>query len=257
MKLKNKLSRGMTLVEVLVAMTIFAVMASAIFTVILHANKTANRAKMRDVELSTQTNIVGKKNKALDELTELNPAGISGGNYKILFQSPQAGKGEGNVDNVKVYETNEGMFETDFDFKLKTVISASSLTGLTLQTDQLRDNEYLLKFTNNRPESVIVRFSLTDGHIFEGSGQQYVHTRNNYSKVIPSGASADIGFYNSNSSSVGAIAVEVTGVLTGAYLPQFTLNAGTISSTKRTANLDIKQIGADPTVVVDINYPHD
>jgi prepilin-type N-terminal cleavage/methylation domain-containing protein len=82
MKNNKKLSRGMTLVEVLVAMTIFAVMASAIFTVILHANKTANRAKMRDVELSAQTNIVGRNTfPVIAHADHLNPAAFDFNGY--------------------------------------------------------------------------------------------------------------------------------------------------------------------------------
>lgn len=257
MKNNKKLSRGMTLIEVLVSMTIFAVMAAAIFTVIAHANKTADRAKMRDVELSTQTNIIGrigKDNNAITQLNQVKPNGYVG-EYEVKFNVPASNVSQPDpVEGVKVYETDEGAFESEFDFKLKTVTQASSFTGLTLSSSQLNSGEYLLKYRNETSESVLVQIDLTDGYIFEGSDQQYIHTSKSYMKVLPANSVADIGYYDLDGTGLEGITVTVTGLVSNSF-STFGYTTGNFAADIRTCEVTVSTNGSDPKVQVSRFYP--
>ena len=248
MKKNKKLSPGMTLIEVLVSMTIFAAMAAAIFSVIAHANSTADRAKMRDVELSTQTNIIGrigKENNAASQLNQVKPNGYAG-EYDIKFNVP--GQTVDPITGVKVYETDEGAFDAQFDFKLKTVTEASSLTGLTLQSSELKDNEYLLKFRNETSESVLVQLEIADGYIFEGSDQQYIHTSKTYMKVLPAGTVADIGYCDIDSTGLDAINVQITGLASNSF-SSFGYTTGNFVTGVRACTVTVSHTGgSDPKI---------
>lgn len=181
----------MTLVEVIVAMTIFAIMASAITGVMIRANTMTNRAKMRDTELAAETNIIGRnKSSTRDEIHAFDPPGYTG-DFKIVFNEGSSMK---TVDNVQVFQTNEGRFDDQFDFRLKTIIPSSSLNGLPLTN--LADDEYLIKVTNDLSESVTISVEIDGGYLFEGNGQKYVHTTKSYIKTIPANTTADIGYYS-------------------------------------------------------------
>ena len=254
--MKNKkLSRGMTLVEVIVAMTIFSVMAAAIFTVIAHANKTADRAKMRDKERATQTNIIGRigqNNNAITQLNQVKPNGYED-EYKIVFNVP--GKTVDPVTGVKVYETDEGAFENDFDFKLKTITQTSAFTGLTIASSQLNTGEYLMKFKNETSESILVNLDLSSGYIFQGSNQQYVHTLSKYSKAIPAGATADIGYFDQENTGLNGVNIEIIGLASNG-VSSFGITTANVNSTLRTVEISAKTIGGDPKPSVFIHYPN-
>jgi prepilin-type N-terminal cleavage/methylation domain-containing protein len=255
MKTKNrKLSKGMTLVEVLVSMTIFAVMASAILTVIAFANKTANRSKMRDVELATEANIISRKNKASDQLDQVKPNGYAG-NYSIVFTPPPQDSVK-TINNVKVYETQEGEFNADFDFKMKTVIDSTSLNGLTINS--VNDNEYAFTVNNNLSEPITIDIEIKDGFIFEGTGRQYIHTRQTYTKTIPANGSASIGYCTQNFQQ-GDIKIEATTAVSGSILSALVVepvvNVGSIKSDIRKVNIDIGQEGVTPVLSAHTTYP--
>ena len=251
----KKLSSGMTLIEVLVSMTIFAIIAAAIFSVIAHANSTADRAKMRDGELSTQTNIIGrigKDNNAITQLNQVEPNGYAG-EYEIKFNVPIATQPD-PVEGVKVYETDEGAFEKEFDFKLKTVTQSSSFTGLTLSSSQLNDGEYLLKYRNETAESVLVQIDIADGYIFEGSDQQYIHTSKSYMKVLPANTVADIGYYDLEGTGLDSITVQVTGLVSNSF-KIFGYTTGNFANDIRTCEVKIFTNGGDPKIQATRNYP--
>ena len=248
MKKNKKLSRGMTLVEVIVSMTIFAAMAAAIFSVIAHANSTADRAKMRDVELATQTNIIGrigKENNAASQLNQVSPNGYTG-EYKIQFNVP--GQTVDPITGVKVYETDEGAFDAQFDFKLKTVTEAGALTGLTLQSSDLDTDEYLLKFKNDTTESILVQLEIADGYIFEGSDQQYTHTSKTYMKVLPPNTVADIGYCDIDGTGLDAINVQITGLVSNS-VSSFGYTTGNFKPDIRTCTVTVAHTGGgDPKI---------
>lgn len=246
MKKKKKLSPGMTLVEVLVSMTIFAVMASAIFSAIAHANKLSNRAKMRDVELAAQTNIIGKKSKGSSEIKVLHPNEAYLGDYNIVFEDGRTLEDGSHptVDNVKVYETTEGEFDQYFDFKLKTVLQSSSLNGAAINVDNLGTNEYLLRYENTSSESIIVTVSISDGYIYEGDEKTFIHTRNTYSKTIPSGGSADIGYFNDSGTGIDTVSYTVTGLISHSELVSQFLTVN-LTGTRKVTTV-VSQDGSDP-----------
>lgn len=241
MKNNKKLSQGMTLVEVIVAMTIFAIMAAAITTIIVFSNKTVNRSKMRDLELSTEKNIIGRKNLASDQLTEVHPNSYMG-DYKIIFENAKLTGENPHVDNVKLYETHEGPFEEQFDFQLKTVVPSSSLNGLAISN--LGDNEYCIHYINNLAEPIHVTMTITDGHFFEGSGQQYVHTTSTYTRTIMAGATADIGYFYNGTGSPN-INFKITTSISTARSATGHIAIASFNSTK-TINLTASQSGTNP-----------
>lgn len=246
----------MTLVEVIIAMTIFAVMAAAIFSVIAHANSTANRAKMRDKELSTQTNIIGrigKDNNALTQLNVVKPNGYND-NYKVKFNVVGNGITQPQpIDGFKVYETDEGQFEDEFDFKLKSLVQTSSLTGLTISSSDLKDNEYLLKFTNTTSESVFLAITLADGYIFEGR-DQYIHTSKTYMKTIPAGASADIGYCDKDVTGLEGMSVSMTGLVSNS-VSNINFTTGSFASAIRTCEITMYNVPGSPKLENSRYYP--
>lgn len=258
MKNNKKLSRGMTLVEVIIAMTIFSVMAAAIFTVIAHANKTADRAKMRDVELSTQTNIIGRigqNNNAITQLNQVKPNGYAD-EYDVVFNIPPAAgvtDTQKTVGDVKVYETDEGAFENDFDFKLKTVTQTSAFTGLTLSSADLNENEYLLKFKNETNESLLIQFNLTDGRVFQGANQQYISTLNYYSKTVPAGASVDIGYFDQAKTGLEGITTTVIGLASNS-VQSFSYTTANFNATLRTCEVTASLVSGDPKPKLSRHY---
>ena len=248
MKKNKKLSPGMTLIEVIISMTIFAAMAAAIFSVIAHANSTADRAKMRDVELSTQTNIIGrigKENNAAAQLNQVQPNGYAG-EYEIKFNVP--GQTVDPIPGVKVYETDEGAFESQFDFKLKTVTEAAALTGLTLASSELNANEYLLKFRNDTSESILVQLDIKDGYILEGSDQQYIHTSKSYMKVLPANTVADIGYYDLEVTGLDDISVQITGLVSNSF-SKFGYTTSNFTPAVRSCEVTVQHTpGSDPMI---------
>lgn len=254
MKKTYKVSRGVTLVEVIIAMTIFAIMAGTIMTVIMRANQISNRSKMRDVELATETNIIGRnKASARDEIHEVNPNGYTG-DYKIVFGL--TGKTIPPVDHVKVYETNEGQFNQDFDFKLKTMVPSSSLSGLSLTN--LHDNEYSLRFENNLAESITITISIVDGYLFEGDGQKYVHTTKSYVKTIPANSAADVGYFYSGTA-IKRISIKYETSISGSSLSGLAasghIDTNTFTTGVRKAVFEIAQEGTNPSFRVTPSIP--
>lgn len=254
MKKTYKFSRGVTLVEVIIAMTIFAIMAGTIMTVIMKANQISNRSKMRDVELATETNIIGRnKASARDEIQQVKPNGYEG-DYKIVFSVP--GKTIPPVNHVKIYETNEGRFDQDFDFKLKTIVPSSSLSGLPLTN--LADNEYSLRFENNLSEAITITITIEDGYLFEGDGQKYVHTTKSYVKTLPANSTADVGYFYSGSSNV-SIGLRYETSISGSSLSGLyatgSIEKDNFVDTVRKAVFTISQSGTDPSFVITPSIP--
>lgn len=81
----KKNSKGMTLVEVVVAMTIFAMVAGAVMTAISGAVKQTAKNRKRDLEVGQQANAVRKNSN--DEVTDL-------GEYTISFNDTRGLKTE-------------------------------------------------------------------------------------------------------------------------------------------------------------------
>ena len=203
----------MTLVEVIVAMTIFAIMAAAIFGVILHANNASDRSKVRDVELAGEVNTIGRKVNA--KLNQVAPGNYTG-SYDITFND---GANIDTIGGAKVYETDEGEFSDEFDFKMKTVVKAADLNGLSI--DNLNENEYSFTVKNelNVPLTLIV--TIQKGFIFEGTGRQYVHTSRTYPKTIPANSELNFGYYCDGYTNSSFIEFRYHAALSSEYVAHF------------------------------------
>lgn len=256
MNKNKKLSPGVTLVEVIVAMTIFAIMAGSIMFAIYKANYFSNRAKARDVEIATETNIIGRsKAKSRDQLVQVEATEGYTGDYKVVFNVP--GRTVDPVDNVKVYETHEGRFDQDFDFKLKTIAKEGDFNGYSITT--LADYEYLLRFKNELAESITITIKVTDGHLFEGSGQKYIHTTPTYVKTIPANSTADIGYFYNGAADIDVKFKVETSISGSAIQGQHI--SGSVSKSGfdpdiRKLTLTFKQSGTDPSFGGTLDYEH-
>ena len=195
MKKNKSLSKGMTLVEVIIAMTIFAVMAATIITVLAAAYKQVDRSKRRDLEGAQQAASVNKK----DHVTKLS--GTS--DYKIVF-TPIGGGSTLTANNVKLYQANDAQFGTDFGFNMKSISSNTAIATPTPSpspTDPDFAKQFKVKFTNTSTKVVNIYVEVSDGYVFEGNPTTgYIHTAKSYVRTAqPDNGTTDnvvdFGFY--------------------------------------------------------------
>jgi|GEM_PF-2926010 prepilin-type N-terminal cleavage/methylation domain-containing protein len=235
MKMKNKLSKGMTLVEVMVSMVIFAIVASATLTVISNANKLSNRSKMRDSDLADQTAIIGKK--ADDQLQDLTPSGKS-----YFMQFIPAGGSTVKAPDYGLYQADEASFGNEFGFQLKTIQPTTGLNALT--TSNSGQDEYLYSFKNEYFESVTIKVTVNNGYIYEGvrGGNAYTHTAETYTRTVRAGETAIFGYYNPSFNSSSDIKISVkTASYAGANLS--TGSGASFNATVRRANYVFSSTG--------------
>lgn len=226
--MKNKLSKGMTLVEVMVSMVIFAIVASATLTVIGNANKLSNRSKMRDSDLAEQTAIIGKK--ADDQLEDLTPSGKS-----YFMQFIPTGGTTVKAPDYGLYQANEATYGGEFEFQLKTIQPTTGLNALT--TSNAGNDEYLYSFKNEYFESITIKVTVNNGYIFEGvrGANAYTHTAETYTRTVKAGETAIFGYYNPTFNSSSDIQISVrTASASGTSLT--TGAGGSFNATVRRAN---------------------
>jgi len=258
--LKNNkmLSKGMTLVEVIVAVIVFSIMASAILTAISHANSLSNRSRMRDTELAVQGNIISKKDG--NQLTDITPAEETQGTrdgYDIVFDDGKYDK-DGKpkkAQSVHVYMTDEGEFSEDFGFQTKT-LQKPILDGLWVDVTKLADTEYAFLFQNKYFQEVTVKVTLTAGQIFEGSRDDrgYKHTSNVYVRTIAPGKSMNFGYYNPSYNNSNQFKLEVI-TASKAVSDAIEIMPGLIDSEDRVVKLTFDSTGGtDPTLKTTVTY---
>lgn len=190
MKKIKKLSKGMTLVEVIVAMTIFALASACIMSVVGAAMKMSNRSRRRDLETAQQANAVGKKS---DQETAIIG---SMKDYTITF-TPVGGGSAKTVNDISLYAADAAQFGADFGFQIKT-FGKGSLNSLSTTIDPSMGNEYKFEIQNNLSESVTAYVTINEGYVFEGdnSNSGYKHSSKSYARTIATGNSADFGYCN-------------------------------------------------------------
>lgn len=206
MKKIKKLSKGMTLVEVIVSMTIFALAAACIMSVIGGAMKISNRSRKRDLETAQQANAVEKKSDT--ELTK------TGDGYEIVFV-PTGGVSK-TVSGIDTYAADAAQFGADFGFQIKT-FNSGGLNSLSTSDPVLSvdSNEFKLTFINKSAENVTAYVTIEDGFIYEGnSSNGYIHTSKSYvrtaEKYNASGvtnSTIDFGYYNLDSFNNGDVKI--------------------------------------------------
>lgn len=169
--MKNKKnSKGMTLVEVVVAMTIFAVIAGAVMTAVAGAVQQSAKNRKRDLEVGQQANAVRKNSN--DEVTDL-------GEYTISFNDTRGLK----TEKVQMYEADAAQFGTDFGFQVKSFQIGS--IGST-PTKNAQDEEYKLVVVNQTSENITAYVTVDNGYIYEGESSitGYIHTSPVYTRTI-------------------------------------------------------------------------
>lgn len=243
------LSQGMTLVEVMISVIIFAILASSILAVIAAANKMSNKSRMRDKELAGQANIVSKK--SADDMLLI---GDTDKGYTIRF-SPErnTNTSTANVDvgNIYVWRSNKGSFGEEFGFQVKT-LAGKDITGLNVDPENLQDDEYMFSFTNNYYENVTIEINIKDGLIFEGvrGADGYRHPSQTYIRTVEPGRSINFGYYKQNYNNSNDLTIDLT---TASYnTDSVVVNPGSIDPDKRTISIAFEQAGStDPSLVVD------
>ena len=236
----KKLSKGMTLVEIMVSMVIFAIVASCVLTVISNANKLSNRSKMRDSDLANQTAIIGKK--ADSQLEDLTP---SGKNYFMNFVP--AGGTTVKAPDYGLYQANEQYFGSEFDFQVKTIQPTIGLNSMATSNDIV--GEYKFYFKNEYYESITISVTVNDGYLYEGNRTQdgYIHTAPTYTRTVKAGEACDFGYFNTNYDSSTDIQITVT----TASLVKATLtpSPGSFNSTVRRVNYTFQSAGGTSPVL--------
>ncbi len=190
MKKIKKLSKGMTLVEVIVSMTIFALAAACIMSVIGGAMKISNRSRKRDLETAQQANAVKKLS---DQETEVIGTEKD---YTITF-TPVDGIGAVKTkDDISVYAADAAQFGAEFGFQIRTF---TSNTRNNISTDNSNSDEYKVTIQNDSSENITAYVEITDGYIYEGNTTSgYKHSSKSYVRTIQASDSADFGYCNSS-----------------------------------------------------------
>lgn len=197
MKKIQKNSKGMTLVEVIVAITIFAIMSIGIMTALGAAMLQTNRSARRDIEVGEQAETVGKK--SLTGLTNITGTD----DYSITFSG--GGVASRTVNDIKLYQADSAQFGAAFGFNIKTFGKLGDMNGFDTP-DPIPGSatydayEYKIELKNTSSNSITMYVELTNGYIYEGNRVNgYIHNSKAYTKTSnPSAVTSTInfGYYN-------------------------------------------------------------
>jgi prepilin-type N-terminal cleavage/methylation domain-containing protein len=193
----RKLHKGMSLVEVLVAMTIFSVGAAAVTMAFASAVKFNTHNQRRDDELAIQEAAVQNgKNDGL----ELYGSSIGNdyeivytvkGGSKIKYTKKEKDKDSGletDVDQPSPYRNatefqaaKSGKNDTIFDFQLKS-FSTTPVDSKDILVANKSEDEYKIRIENRSPISYDVRVETNGGTIYQGNydGNGYKHSSKLY-----------------------------------------------------------------------------
>lgn len=184
MKRFKKNSKGMTLVEVIVAITVFAVMSIGIMTALGASMLQTNRSARRDIEVGEQAQATAQKSK-----TKLTNVVDDTTTYTIDFGALLSGS---NPTDVKLMQSDGAQFNDAFEFNLKTFgktndFSEESDLNVNVSASTT-PNDYKITLKNTSNNSITLYAELTNGYIFEGnpnmvSGKGYVHSSKKYTKT--------------------------------------------------------------------------
>lgn len=215
MKKSKKLSQGMTLVEVMISMTIFAFMAACIMTVIGQSIRSSERSKRRDMEVAQQANAVEKKSDAGASVYDTNTYDLK---FTLQNGSFSDGTNQKTVSGIQQYKADwTAQFGEDFGFNLKFfdngAVLGSSAVDLT-HSDTKYDYSFKIIVENQSAEDISVKTVVPVGYIFEGSVENgYVHSSSVYNRNIIGMGNIEFGYCNQNYSglngSVTAINIQI------------------------------------------------
>lgn len=206
MKKNKKLLKGMTLVEVVVAMIIFFLMFSTIISVFAVSLKQINLSRRRDLRTAEEAMVVGKKVKAdaAGVNKDLDPVGEN--EYTVTFDD---GRGK-TSNNISLYQAKSASaFKSDFGFQLKTFGKSDSFFGMN--TENNASDEYRFKITNDRADTVTMYVTIngSNDYIYEGStGNGYIHSSKVYVRTIAPRQSIDFGYKNNAADAFNNISIQ-------------------------------------------------
>lgn len=196
MKKNKKNSKGMTLVEVIVALTIFTIMAACIMAVIGAAIQSSNRSRRRDLELAQQANAAGKLSE--QELDQIGSANA----YTVRF-TPVGGGAPKEVADISIYQSSAAQFGSQIEFNIKTFLKGN---WQNLNAVNNEEDEYVFVINNELSENVTAYVDIadtSDGYIYEGAPSTgYRHSARSYVRTISKkegsvSGYADFGFKDS------------------------------------------------------------
>jgi len=184
----KKFHKGMSLVEVLVAMTIFSVGAAAVTMAFATAVKYNTHNIRRDDELATQqAAIQNGRNEGLELY-----ASSAGNDYEIVYTVNGGSKitykdssghtmSPGPYGNATEFQASKsGKNDTIFDFQLKSFSTAPA--GSEPVVVSKSEDKYKIKIENKSPLNYDVRIKITGGTIYQGDldNKGYKHSSNLY-----------------------------------------------------------------------------
>ncbi len=176
----------MTLVEVVVALAVFATMTLAITMAFSAAIKYNTRNIRRDYELTLQQEAVERASAAGVEV--YNGAY---GSHKAVFTKPDGGT-LFELSNITEYNAvKSAQNGSDFNFELKTFSSVPlGATDCTFDKDK---QQYKISIVNESASSVDITIKTTGGAIYEGdiNNNPYKHSSNLYRHSILGVGEAD------------------------------------------------------------------
>lgn len=190
MKKNKKLRKGMTLVEVIVAMTVFSIMTLGIMMSLSAAVKAANRNKQRDMSVGRQASNVSNNNKG--------STSVKGGKLVMQFTDSSGKVYKVNSDK-NVYQSSEEEFSGKFGFNLKTISDAGALGVDMITPDPSDTTHHRFDITNNDTvNSITFRVTIPDtetGNVYEGDPVYgYIHTAKTYTITIEPGQTRCFGY---------------------------------------------------------------
>lgn len=232
MKKFRKNSKGMTLVEVIVAITIFSIMAIGIMTALGTSMLQTNKSARRDIEVGEQAQATAQKSS-----TKLNAVVSDSTSYTINYGALLA-TGASNPTDVKYMQADGAQFNSTFEFNLKTfgnINDFSDASDLSINVSaSTTPNDYKILFKNTSDKAITLYAELTNGYIFEGnpnmiSGKGYVHSSKRYVKTSENQTErGEIQFgYHNDSFSTGDIKIWCIDASGSYVLGQMNLNPST------------------------------
>ena len=191
MKKFKKLHKGMSLVEVLVAMTIFSVGTAAVTMAFATAVKYNTHNQRRDDELSAQQNAVQNgrieglelfKGTGQDHmLVYTNRADSKEVSFKKADGTPNPDSPYRGVTEYAASRTgkNDGIF----DFQLKSF--STTIGGNGTPSTSKSEDTYRIVVVNESPVNYDIRVRIRGGKIFQGNvNDGYTHSSNLYCRSL-------------------------------------------------------------------------
>ncbi len=257
MKFKKNQS-GMTLVEVVISLAMFASMFLGATMCFAAALKLTNRNMLRDKELNVQQ-------KVIEEHQVQGVALVSGhslGSDNITFGTSGAfnmATGTGTLDNVTQFHAiKTADHGDDYNFEIKGLASSRNPLGNAAGDYDKAGGKYCLHVINDTTQNIDVIISMTSGYIYEGNfSQGYKNSSSLYSRTVPGkGAGAvdagalpaelQVGYYNPGTIGSGDLVISWT--LANGVTGQETVNGGNLSANGR---INIKISDSGKSIVYD------